>query len=96
MYSTVSRFFCNDKFQKNGQSHVFSIKLMTLWVSFMKRSFGGIFNLFWDRQVLAKKESQGITEYFSLYLRFLHSNCQVIIWLIITRLLLVQDVPDLK
>lgn len=43
------RFFCNNTFQKNDQSHVLSIKLMTLWVSFMKRSFGGIFNLFWDR-----------------------------------------------
>ena len=52
------------QFQENGQNHAFSIKLMTLWVSFMKKkNLGGIFNLFWDHWVLAKKESQGITEY---------------------------------
>lgn len=97
MHSTVFIFFCNkNKFQKNGQSHVFSIKLMTLWIRFAKRSFGGIFNLFWDQRVLANKESRSITEYFSLYLEFLHSQGQVIIWPIITQPLLVQGVPDLK
>lgn len=35
-----------------------------------KKNLGGIFNLLWDHWVLAKKESQGITEYFSLYLEF--------------------------
>lgn len=70
--SLFSDFSCQkNKFQENGQSHVFHIKLMTLSVSFMKRkNLGGIFNLFWDHWVLAKKESQGIREYFSLYLEF--------------------------
>lgn len=69
---------CPDIWQLNkihfrmARALCFTLSLMIAvgWLLWKTKSLGDVFNLFWDHWVLAKRESQGTTDDFPLYLEF--------------------------